>query len=144
MTRRLLAALSFVTLLLATSACSVTPAPTAPQLEFALDSSTAGLAVAQHLPGTLTFSERMGTAQVAELPSPILVTAGSVVDRYSAGDVAYSPDEGALIVFTTNGVGAAEADVVRIGSVAAGLSDLSNCVRDCAYALVVDGAPTAP
>ncbi|MHA6523967.1 cyclophilin-like fold protein [Tessaracoccus sp. G1721] len=142
MTRRLLAALSFAALL-AASACTAAPSSTATLLEVSLDASPAGLTVAPHLPASLTFSDRMGAAQVAQLPSALPVAASPEVSTYRAGDVAYSFDEHALVVFTVDGAGAGETRLVRVGRVAQGLAELSGCVRDCTVALVTEGSATS-
>lgn len=106
--------------------------------------SAGGRALVKHLPDSLTFSDRMGTAQVARLPSAVQVPAGPPVVAYRTGDVVYWPAENSLIIFTTDGAGVAEGDLVQVGSVTEGLSGLSGCVRQCRVAILTETSPTSP
>ena len=131
MTLRLLTALALAGLAATVSACS-TAGGSETTLDLAL--STSPSMVAQ-LPDTVSFSDRMGTAQVAQLPEALNV-AGGPMTHYEAGDVGYAPAERSLVVFLTAGAGEAAADLVKVGRVDSGLSGLSNCVLDCEVALV--------
>lgn len=131
MTLRLLTALALAGLAATVSACS-TAGGSETTLDLAL--STSPSMVAQ-LPDTVSFSDRMGTAQVAQLPEALNI-AGDPMTHYEAGDVGYAPAERSLVVFLTAGAGEAAADLVKVGRVDSGLSGLSNCVLDCEVALV--------
>jgi len=132
MTLRLLTALAFASLAATVSACS-TAGGSETTLDLALSTSPAMVA---QLPDTLSFSDRMGTAQVAQLPEALNV-AGGPMTRYEAGDVGYAPAQRSLVVFLTAGGGDAAADLVKVGRVDSGLSELSNCVLECEVAIVL-------
>ncbi|MHA6509501.1 cyclophilin-like fold protein [Tessaracoccus sp. Y1736] len=139
MTLRILTALALTAVAATVSACS-----TAGGAEVTLDLSlsTSPSMVAQ-LPGTLSFSDRMGTAQVARLPEALNI-AGDPMKHYEAGDVGYAPVERSLVVFLTDGAGDAAADLVKVGHLDRGLSELSNCVLECEVALVSTAIPPVP
>lgn len=131
MTLRFLTALALPAVAATVSACSIAGG-TEVTLDLAM--STSPSMVAQ-LPDTLSFSDRMGTAQVAQL-SEALNVAGDPMTSFEAGDVGYAPAERSLVVFLTDGAGEVASDMVRVGRVHSGLSDLSNCVLECEVALV--------
>lgn len=132
MTLRLLTALAFAGIAATVSACS-TAGGSETTLDLALSTSPAMVA---QLPDTLSFSDRMGTTQVAQLPEALHV-AGDPMTRYEAGDVGYAPAQRSLVVFLTAGAGDAAADLVKVGRVHSGLSELSNCVLECEVAIVL-------
>jgi hypothetical protein len=132
MTLRYLIALALTAVAATVSACSTTIGPA---VTLGLSLSTSPSMVAQ-LPDTVSFSDRMGTAHVAQLPEALNV-AGGPMTHYEAGDVGYAPAERSLVVFLTAGRGDAAADLVKVGRVDSGLSELSNCVLECEVAIVL-------
>ena len=50
---------------------------------------------------------------------------------YRAGDIAYWPDGGSLVVFLVDGAGVPAGTLVAVGKVDGELSRFANCVRDC-------------
>ncbi|MET0713748.1 MAG: cyclophilin-like fold protein [Mycetocola sp.] len=117
----------------------LTPASTIDPLKATVilnDSAAADQLVAQS--STLSFSDRMGTALVAHLPSPLSVDRTDTTDGYHAGDVAYIKDEQALVIFLVDGSAVPESGLIILGRLSSGLGDLVGCVRDCPLDLVSD------
>lgn len=136
--QRILNTLVSVCLLFATPV--LTPASTIAPLEATVilnDSAAADQLVAQQS-STLSFSDRMGTALVAHLSSPLSVDRTDTADRYLAGDVAYIQDEQALVIFLVDGSAVPESGLIILGRLSSGLGDLVGCVRDCPLDLVSD------
>lgn len=129
--QRILNTLVAVAMLFSTPA--LTPASTvAPQHAMVSlnDSAAADQLVAQ-LSSPLSFDDRMGTALVAHLSTPLAVEQAHAVDGYRAGDVAYVPDELALVIFLVDGSAVPERGLIILGNLTSGLNDLAGCTRDC-------------
>lgn len=123
-------------LLLASAAASL-PASESTSLaaEVDLNDSPVAVQLAERLPATLLFDDRMGTAQVADVNGPEGVDGGEPMTEHRAGDVAYWATEQRVVIFLTDG-GAVGADgLTLIGHVTAGLDHLIGCARDCAVDL---------
>mgnify|MGYP000868034427 FL=1 len=99
----------------------------------------AAASLAGQLPRTLSFSDRMGTAQVATLDQPLDLgaSAGEEVRAYRAGDVAYWPESQSLVVFLSDGAAVPDGGLVAVGAVDGDLAGLADCVRDCPFAVAV-------
>jgi hypothetical protein len=117
-------------------------APEAGTHSVAMRSSGAGVdQVAQQLPRNLTFENRMGTALVAHISTPIEAGRAVSVSAFRAGDVAYSPGEESVVVFLADGSSATGAGLVLVGHVdGEDLSQLSNCVQRCEVRLAPGGS----
>lgn len=98
----------------------------------------------EELPATLSFSDRMGTAQLASLTSPLDSTGSIPVTEFRTGDVGYWSSTHSVIVFLSDTSAAPRADVYLLGHVTSGLEDLSGCIRDCEVRLTVDKSASAP
>lgn len=92
----------------------------------------------------LSFADRMGTAQLALLESP-LDSAGAIATTvYRAGDVGYWEPAQTLIVFLTDTGSAPDGDVFVLGHITQGLEELTNCKRDCQVKLSIDSVSLTP
>jgi hypothetical protein len=127
-------------LLLSTPALADGGAVPPPQASLSLDDSTAAAQLASHLPRTLTFDDRMGTAVFAELPTALASEDADATSGYRAGDVAYVAADQSIVVFLTDGIALPDHGLVMVGHVTSGLDDVAGCVRDCAIELVVSPA----
>ncbi|MFE5671017.1 cyclophilin-like fold protein [Agromyces sp. NPDC056523] len=87
--------------------------------------------LADRLPVTLEFSDRMGIAQVAQLPAALDIVRPTPISGYHAGDVAYSATDQTLIVFLSDGTAAPSEDLVAVAKVTSGLDALAGCARKC-------------
>lgn len=91
---------------------------------------TLGVQASAELRRPLTYDDRMGTALVAQLSTPLPV-AGEHISRYRAGDVVYSDTEQAIIIFLSDGAAVPSGGLYRLGTVADGVDALAGCRSDC-------------
>jgi len=126
MTSRSLALLTAAAFLLLTAAACAPSRALSPLAQLAVSQP----AVAAQLGDRLVFDDRMGTAQIARLASPMEVE-GEPVSDYTAGDVAYWPAGHSVVVFLSDGRAVPEGGIVLIGAVANGVEALSGCADDC-------------
>lgn len=101
-----------------------------------LDQSATQLA--SQFPLELTFTDRMGIAEFAPLPAPLLVDGAARMSSYRAGDIAYLASEQSVVVFLSDGAAVPDDDLMLIGHVASGLDNIADCVRDCVVRLAAD------
>ena len=101
----------------------------------ALDDSAAAAELAMQLPLVLTFTDRMGTAEFAQLPAPLDIDAAQM-SSYRAGDVAYFESEQSIVVFLSDGTAVPDGGLVLVGHVTSGLDVVAGCARDCAIQFV--------
>lgn len=128
MKRRASAFLAALAMILLTAACAVTTPATAPA-RISLQAADAG-DLASGLPTVLSFSDRMGTAVIASLDTPLDVTDAATPAEFRAGDVVYWEPLQSIIVFLHDGQ-VAPTGTHLIGHVDEGLGELAGCLRDC-------------
>ncbi|MBB5842194.1 hypothetical protein HD599_000517 [Conyzicola lurida] len=126
---------SAITVLLTASACAL-PDVDHPHAQLSISPPS----VASLLGERLEFDDRMGTAQVARLSTPMDIEGVREFD-YEAGDVAYWPDGRSVIVFLSEGRAVPDGGVVLIGKVTNGMDVLTGCASDCVA--TIDTAPTS-
>lgn len=137
---RTLVSLAAALLLVSAPACSHLPSGVIPEAEIRLDASAAAAQLDRSLPVALSFDDRMGTAQVALLPTAIDIENAEPIIGYRAGDVAYLASEQSIIVFLSDGIDVPSEGLVLLGHVTSGMEDLADCSRNCAVRLVGAGA----
>lgn len=120
-----------VLMLLAGATAFAGPSDSAVHSQITVNDSAAAVQLAQGLPRSLLFSDRMGTAQVANLSEPLQGRAGHTISSYRAGDVAYWHREQSIIVFLTDGAGVPADGLSLIGHISDGLDELAGCHRNC-------------
>lgn len=108
---------------------------TPPTADVALNDSSVALRLAEQLPATLQFDDRMGTAQVATVIAADDIDRGDPMTSYRAGDVAYWASEQRVVIFLTDGAAVAADGLTLIGVVTDGFDHLTGCARDCAVDL---------
>ncbi|TYL54175.1 cyclophilin-like fold protein [Agromyces mariniharenae] len=126
MTFRMLAPI--VAALLLAGAPAFTPDRPATETVAELDPATG---FEQRLSVALELDDRMGAAQVAQLPAALETATATPVTSYRVGDVAYWPAGQSLIVFLFDGAAEPSDGLVGIGRVTSGIERLADCVRDC-------------
>lgn len=94
------------------------------------DSATAR-ELAQRLPDTVTFDDRMGVAEVAHLRMPLDASQSAPMTAYHAGDVAYQVSQQSLIVFLSDGSAVPGGDLILVGHIGTGYDHIAGCTRDC-------------
>ena len=98
--------------------------------------TAAGLQFARQLPRETTFENRMGTAVVARLATPLETIRSESVSHYRA--VAYWEQQQSIVVFLAEGAATPSTALVIVGRVAGDdLSRLSDCVQHCTVRLAV-------
>ena len=80
----------------------------------------------------------MGTAEFAELSTPLVTDGGTSMSGHRAGDIAYLASEQSVIVFLTDGSAVPDDGLVLLGHVTGGMAHVAACLRDCAVRLVAD------
>ncbi|KAA9108086.1 cyclophilin-like fold protein [Microbacterium rhizomatis] len=122
------------------SAPALVPAVDAEQpiVEMTVTPSIGGADLLRQLPLSLTFADRMGIAEFAPLSAPLTIRGKTRMNEHRAGDVAYASTEQTVVVFLTDGPGTPDGDLVLLGHVTSGLSELTSCVRDCVVTMVDD------
>ena len=115
-----------------------------PAAAVALNDSDAAEELAPQLPLVLTFTDRMGAAEFAQLPAPLDIDGAAGMSGYRAGDIGYVASEQSIVVFLSEGTAAPDGDLVLVGHVTSGLDVVAGCARGCALQLVVaDGIADA-
>ena len=108
-----------------------------PQASVALDDSATAAQIAALLPLTVTFHDRMGTAALAQLPTPLPADHAAPMNEYRAGDVAYVTAEQSIVVFLTDGSAVPDHGLTLLGHLTTGLDELVDCGRDCTVELTL-------
>ena len=126
-------------LLVSIPACSHPRGEPLPEAAIRLNDSMAAVNLEHRLPVSVSFDDRMGVAQVAELPSPLELEAVEPPTEFRAGDAAYWAAEQSIVVFLSDGHDLADDGLVLVGHVTVGLAELAGCTHDCRVRLV--GAP---
>lgn len=117
-------------------ACSHPSGEPRPEAAIRLNDSMAAVQLEHRLPLSMSFDDRMGVAQVAELPSPLELEAVEPPTEFRAGDAAYWAAEQSIVVFLSDGHDPAADGLVLVGHVTAGLAELADCTHDCRVRLV--------
>lgn len=146
MIKRLAAVAAAPLLLLGVAACGYPwAASTGVMVDLELTSSSISREFAAGLPTAFSFSDRMGTAQVAPLTTPLDGTDSVAESEFRAGDVAYWARDHVLVVFLSDNSSARAGDLYLLGHITSELEDVAGCVRDCRVQLAVDGeVPGSP
>jgi hypothetical protein len=100
-----------------------------------LNHSAAAAELAPQLPLVLTFTDRMGIAEVAQLPEPLDIDGAARISSYRVGDVAYLAAEQSIVVFLSDGAAVPDGELVLVGHLESGLDVAAGCVRECAVQL---------
>jgi hypothetical protein len=140
MIKRLATVVAALLLLLGVAACGYPrAAATGVMVDMELTSSSISREFAGELPTAVSFSDRMGTAQVAPLTTPLDGADSAAETEFRAGDVAYWAPDHALVVFLSDNSSAQAGDLFLLGHITSELEDLAGCVRDCRVQLAVGG-----
>lgn len=118
-------------LLLTAGAAACAPSPTTAAIEVRLNDSVAAVELSRSLPSTMSFDNRMGTAQVARLAAPLSTRGAATAPSYRAGDVAYWAAEQSIVIFLHDGSGVPTSGLVLIGHTSGDLSRIGDCTRQC-------------
>ena len=133
----LAAALSVV--LAGTAGCGAVPASAVRIDVVAVAGSLSSSELDGLLPLSLSLSDSMGSAQIADLPHPLNDLGLPAVEGYEAGDVLYWSAEKRIVIPTSDGAALPEGGLVLLGRVAKDLDPLVDCTSSCRVQLVAEG-----
>jgi hypothetical protein len=109
-----------------------------PPIAVTADGSLSAAQLADVLPLDLSFSNSMGTAQIADLSHALDIEAPNSVTRYAAGDVLYWPSRHRIVIPSSNGGALPAGGLILIGRITSVTKFLNECRRSCSIALVAD------
>lgn len=130
-------ALALLSLVAGALGCSAPDPSSTTVLTFQLSVPAQQAGIADQLPTTLTFHDRMGTALVAPVEGGLDPRGMASAEEFPHGTVAYSVRKRSLVVFQTDD--RAAGTLVVLGRVTGGLEHLASCTRACELELDVTG-----
>lgn len=118
-------------LVLTAGAAACTPAPVTHTVDFRLNDTVTAVELSERLPLAASFENRMGTAEIARLTTPLATQGTETASSYRAGDIAYWAAEQSLVVFLSDGTSVPSSGLVLIGHIESGHSRVNDCAQHC-------------
>jgi hypothetical protein len=112
-----------------------------PTVKIGFSDSVAAAQFEDRLPVTLMFNDRMGTAMVGRVETPLPLDGADHLSEYTVGEVGYWAAEQSIVVFLHSGSAVPLEGIVSLGHVTAGFATLAGCARDCAVRVVPVNTP---
>ncbi|WP_426518812.1 cyclophilin-like fold protein [Diaminobutyricibacter sp. McL0618] len=100
-----------------------------------LNSSSQAIELSRELPLSTVMNDRMGTALMTDLPTPLNMDRADSVQQFHRGDVAYWATAQKLVVFKADVSAVPDRGLVLVGQVGAGADTVAECVTDCRLTL---------
>lgn len=127
-------------LALTAGAAACARAPVTDTVDFRLNDTVTAVELSQRLPLAASFDDRMGTAQIARLETPLSIRGTEAASGYRVGDIAYWASEQSIVVFLSDGTSVPSSGLVLIGRIGHGLARISDCTQRCTLQISQDSA----